>query len=392
MKSCTLIITACLLPAILAASVEKAKENEALLHRIVEKNVPSSYKKAYNILMKANELQARSHNTNEDEENFPGDGHDHDGVDDMVTSTPATDEENFPGDGHDHDGVDDVVTSTPATDEEHFPGDGHDHNGHDHDGVDDVVTSTPANKDVLPPKDPQIKMQVSEILAKTIGDVNDRLFSLAENIKMLTNKQHLLNARLSAVEKSVGKALISGVSSIHGQNQPLTDQAKPQDLNQEDNQTTAQPTQPTQQDEGDDSGITHQPLNVTTDNIEDGVHTEGTTTQVGQETAMPPHTSANVKGDQKQPTTMAPHTNGDSQPPSADGEVVIKAKREFLGDHPRYSFRDDNPFVGDRRGDVLGRLRDGLPHRQVASQVPVLPRHRRRLDQKWFQKKDGIEN
>ncbi|XP_011663982.2 uncharacterized protein LOC753771 isoform X3 [Strongylocentrotus purpuratus] len=362
MKSCTLIITACLLPAILAASVEKAKENEALLHRIVEKNVPSSYKKAYNILMKANELQARSHNTNEaDEENFPGDGHDHDGVDDMVTSTPAN-EENFPGDGHDHDGVDDVVTSTPA------------------------------NKDVLPPKDPQIKMQVSEILAKTIGDVNDRLFSLAENIKMLTNKQHLLNARLSAVEKSVGKALISGVSSIHGQNQPLTDQAKPQDLNQEDNQTTAQPTQPTQQDEGDDSGITHQPLNVTTDNIEDGVHTEGTTTQVGQETAMPPHTSANVKGDQKQPTTMAPHTNGDSQPPSADGEVVIKAKREFLGDHPRYSFRDDNPFVGDRRGDVLGRLRDGLPHRQVASQVPVLPRHRRRLDQKWFQKKDGIEN
>lgn len=203
-----------------------------------------------------------------------------------------------------------------------------------------------------------------------------------------------MNARLSAVEKSVGEALIPGVSGIHVQNYPITDQAKPQDLNQEDNQSTPQPTQPTQQDEGDGGGITHQPLNVTTDNIEDGVHTEGTTTQVVQETTMPPHTTANVKGDQKEPTTIAPHTNGDSQQPSADGEVVIKEKAEFLGDHPRYSFRENNPFVGDRRGDVLGRLRDGLPHRQVPSQVPdlPLPRHRRRLDQNVFQKKDGIEN
>ncbi|XP_041459181.1 uncharacterized protein LOC121410888 isoform X2 [Lytechinus variegatus] len=439
MKYVALITIVCLLPAIVAVSVDNENEND--LHRIVEKTVPSSYKNAYNILMKANEIKTRSDNTNEGQD-YPR----------------------------------------------------------------------------IPPIDPQVRLEVSEILAKTIEDINDRLYSLAENIKVLSQNQLLFNARLSAIEDANEIAIVPVVEGIHNHHQQ-TDQgnqhgddrngndmegnlslinelvdvavdriedaqyivAESGESHDESPQATSMPPHTTtsvngdhqqqastvqphtstsvngdQQQltstiqphtsrnvNGDQQQLTstiqpHTSRNVNGDHQQEAStvqphtttsansdHQQETSTlpqhntsvkgdQKQDATAMPPHTSTNVNGDQRQqPTAMPPHanvvtttaqshanteqetsalppqSNGDSQQSTtthANGVEVLDEKRNYLGDHRRYSFRGYNPFIGDRRSSVLSRLRNGLPLRQVSYQVPVKLRKGARLDQTWYPK------
>ncbi|XP_041459172.1 uncharacterized protein LOC121410882 isoform X2 [Lytechinus variegatus] len=444
MKYVALITIVCLLPAIVAVSVDNNNENKNDLHRIVEKTVPSSYKNAYNILMKANEIKTRSDNTNEGQD-YPQ----------------------------------------------------------------------------IPPIDPQVRLEVSEILAKTIEDINDRLYSLAENIKVLSQNQLLFNARLSAIEDANEIAIVPVVEGIHNHHQQ-TDQgnqhgddrngndmegnlslinelvdvavdriedaqyivAESGESHDESPQATSMPPHTTTSVNGDQQQLTStiQPHTTTSANSDheqqastsqphtstsvngdhqqeastvqphpatnvNGDHQQEASTlpqhntsvkgdQKQDATAMPPHTptnansdqqqhvttmpshtSTNVNGDQQQqPTAMPPHanvvtttaqshanteqetsalppqSNGDSQQSTtmtinrANGVEVLDEKRNYLGDHRRYSFRGYNPFIGDRRSSVLSRLRNGLPLRQVSYQVPVKLRKGARLDQTWYPK------
>ncbi|XP_041459173.1 uncharacterized protein LOC121410882 isoform X3 [Lytechinus variegatus] len=425
MKYVALITIVCLLPAIVAVSVDNNNENKNDLHRIVEKTVPSSYKNAYNILMKANEIKTRSDNTNEGQD-YPQ----------------------------------------------------------------------------IPPIDPQVRLEVSEILAKTIEDINDRLYSLAENIKVLSQNQLLFNARLSAIEDANEIAIVPVVEGIHNHHQQ-TDQgnqhgddrngndmegnlslinelvdvavdriedaqyivAESGESHDESPQATSMPPHTTTSVNGDQQQLTstiqphtstsvngdhqqeastvqpHPATNVNGDHQQEAstlpqhntsvkgdqkqdatampphTPTNANSDQQQHVTTMPSHTSTNVNGDQQQqPTAMPPHanvvtttaqshanteqetsalppqSNGDSQQSTtmtinrANGVEVLDEKRNYLGDHRRYSFRGYNPFIGDRRSSVLSRLRNGLPLRQVSYQVPVKLRKGARLDQTWYPK------
>ncbi|XP_054750467.2 uncharacterized protein LOC129256243 [Lytechinus pictus] len=484
MKSVALITIVCLLPAIVAVSVDNNNENKDDLHRIVEKTVPPSYKNAYNILMKANEIKTRSHNTNE---------------------------------------------------------------GHDYPQIPPI-----------PPIDPQVRLEVSEILAKTIEDINDRLYSLAENIKVLSQNQLLFNARLFAIEDANEMAIVPAVEAIHNHHQQ-TDQgsrhgddrngddmegnlslinelvdvavdriedahyivvAESGESHDESSQATSMPPHTSRNVNGDQqqqasTAQPHTSTNVNGDHQQQASASQPHTStnvngdQQQQASTMQPHTSTNVNGDQKQqastmqphtstnvngdhqqqastsqphtstnvngdhqqqasasqphtstnvngdhqqqastlqphtstsvkgdqkqdattmpshtstnvngdqhqqPTAMPPHanvvtttaqshanteqetsamppqSNGDSQQSTtnhANGVEVLDEKRNYLGDHRRYSFRGYNPFISDRRSSVLSRLRDGLPLRQVSYQVPVKLRKGARLGQTWYPK------